>query len=98
VRRKCDGTDNVVMLEGVGNFARMGVPYFGGEICRSCSSILRIRRESSLVDSAFMSEKGANPISGDAITEHRIIVLASRDHVVFAFWADRREVDVRNGS
>jgi hypothetical protein len=31
VRRKCDGTDNVVMLEGVGNFARMGVPYFAAD-------------------------------------------------------------------
>lgn len=43
-----------------------------------------------------MSEEGANPVSGDAVAQHGIAILACRYNVELILVQDGREVDVWN--
>jgi hypothetical protein len=81
-RREGHSAHDVRVVQGHESLAGECVPDFCAEVgaagCCQCS----VLGQPGAPDSTFVSDEGANPIAGQTVTQHWILVFACGDHVI----------------
>lgn len=101
-RRESNRADDVRVIQGHESLACESVPNPCAEIGAAGCSESGIFGESRTPNSTLVSNESSNPIAGQAVAQHGILVFAGRDHVVLraagAGVEGGREAQVGDGS